>query len=197
MNQLEDTTGRTVIPKPLSAEGDFQETLSRVEKLLESGEVDRALETLATLHVSFLSASRFLDLMGEALLKKGRTKTAQRCKILYEALRGALGPGEGDPAHPETNWGERLVETGISESNDEAAEIAPALPVTEAMADELIRQGHLEHALKILSALQAGRPDDTALSRKIEAARSRIRRKKQSALLESWLCNLSKLKSRS
>jgi hypothetical protein len=202
MNQSDDRTGRPVIACPFSSGGDFEEALSNVEAALQAGEVDRALDMLSALQVRYARASRLFDLMGEALLKKGRVEAARRCKTLYEALRSVLGPGWGEAGpvgfvyapKPSVSSLEDETEAAAVPAVGETPELGPSLPVTEAMADELLRQGHTKHALRILDALLAETQDNDALLHKADAARKRIRQGKKAALLEGWLSNLSRLK---
>lgn len=200
MNETEDNTGRPVIASPIFTAGDFEEALSTVEEALRSGEVDRALDMLSVLQIRFVRASKLFDLKGDALLKKGLQDAGRRYKRLYEALRNTLRVVAGEAGSIDFSdeiTGAIAVSGPVEDVTPEvdAHEIAPPLPITEAMADELLRQGRPELARGILDALREERPDDEALSVKAEAVRKRIRSRKKAALLEGWLSNLAKLKS--
>ncbi len=87
MNDIRTTEHQRESQVPHPVHGEFEELLGKAEDLLEE-DVVRALGVLMDLQKRYVASVRVFDLMGEALLRQGKTEAAFRHKALHEVLRG-------------------------------------------------------------------------------------------------------------
>ena len=82
----------------------------------------------------------------------------------------------------------------MDEEEPESGE-ADFIPVTAAMGQEFMRQGHFDRALEIFNLLVKRNPEDQSLIQTREKARKKSREKKLLGVLRKWLENIEQMKS--
>ncbi|MCA1961668.1 MAG: tetratricopeptide repeat protein [Desulfomonile sp.] len=208
---------------PFSAAADLDQTLTRARSLLQSGEFDACLDVLAVLEKKYVRAVGIFELLGELHLKLGNLEEGIRYKTLYETLRGTLQiagetrkayrqdvlPARECEAPPvgetEPEWPAPAVEPAVRpEFRSFAPEFRPDVlmpktgglfPVTTAMGEEFVRQGHFDRAVAIYEQLLKRHPEDEGLKTSLNNARRKMREKKMLGVLQTWLSNIEKMKS--
>ncbi|MEW6351055.1 MAG: hypothetical protein AB1646_18515 [Thermodesulfobacteriota bacterium] len=88
MNDIRTTEHHTGISSPHRVHGEFEELLGKAEECLQEQEVARALAILVELQKRYVASVRLFDLLGEALLRQGKTEAAFRNKALHQVLKG-------------------------------------------------------------------------------------------------------------
>jgi len=208
---------------PFSAGADLDQALNRARSLLQSGEFDACLDVLAVLEKKYVRAVSIFELLSELHLKLGHLEEGTRYKALYETLRGAFQiagettkayreevlearESEAPPA-PETipEWPAPVPEPAVlPEFRSFAPELRPEVltpgsgglfPVTTAMGEEFVRQGHFDRAASIYEQLLKRHPEDEGLKSSLNDARRKMREKKMLGVLQSWLSNIENMKS--
>jgi hypothetical protein len=200
---------------PYSAGAEFDRALSRAETLAQSGDSEGALELLWHLEKKYMRAARLFDVIGDVLLRRGQVEAGVRYKTLNEILRGtfkialeesgsrglvpfaAMGSVQPPPATAaESAPSSPLPETSSAapRSSEPPEESAEYIPMTAAMANEFMRQGHFDKALGIYSVLVGKAPEDESLISARERARKKKNEKKVVTMLQRWLNNIERLK---
>jgi hypothetical protein len=196
---------------PYSAGTDFGKALERAGAMLESGDVNGALELLENLEQQYIRGVRLFDVIGDLLLRQGKVEPGIRYKTLHEILRGTFQIAAQEKKAREAGVDRKEVEWApTSESprqgprprgrkaepevEPDASGLEPVFPVTAEMAHEFMRQGHFDRALAIFNTLIEKRPGDESLI----SARSRARKKSSEKvvlnLLQGWLENIQKMR---
>ncbi len=187
----------------------FERTLEKARRLIENSHFDDALAMLQELEKRFLAGSRLFDLLGEVLMRQGRIEEGIRYRALYQELKRILEAArERDQAYQrraDTPRSREVAEAWESwvKPNAEAltehyplASTEPAFtPVTAAMGQELMRQGHFDRALAIFSALVERNPGDEQLREVRDHARRKSRNQRALRTLGHWLKNLERMKT--
>jgi len=204
---------------PYSAGVEFEQALSRARALFRDGDLEGALELLVHLEKKYVNAAKLFDLLGEVLLRLGNIGEGIRYKTLHEILKGtfriaaaestAYGQSAaqkqlaGHPACPVSEAAARAPRTtrlvrkdGIlgPEEEVQAGEM-DFIPVTAAMGQEFMRQGHFDKAFEIFRLLALKNPEDEALPQARERARKKSREKKVLSVLHRWLENIEQMKA--
>ena len=99
MSESEESTSRVQFACPYSAGADFDEAIRKARALLARDEVEPALESLVMLEKKYIDAVEVFNLLGDAFLRIGKTKTGIRYKTLHEILKGAfrIAEAQSDP----------------------------------------------------------------------------------------------------
>lgn len=205
---------------PYSAGMEFEQVLRKAQALVSEADLEGALELLSHLEKKYVNAAKLFDLLGDVLLRRGSIEEGIRYKTLHEILKGtfkiAAGhavsygaselhePHGGRPAStvpdrspvafkPPTPEKEAA---GISMAEEEPGSgEADFIPVTAAMGQEFMRQGHFDRALEIFNLLMKKNPEDESLLQAREKARKKSREKKLLGVLRKWLENIEQMKS--
>lgn len=177
-----------------SAEG-FERGLSLAKVLIEKGDLDKALELLLGLEGRYVGAAAVFDLLGETLLARGNIKEGIRYKTLYEVLKGTFRIvtqecGSDDYAGLRSPL---YGESGIL--GEIALDIEDLVPVTPAMGQEFVRQGHYDQAVKVYDKLIARNPDDETVQQARDVAARKDSDKKLLVVFQQWLNNIEQMKS--
>ena len=175
-----------------SSGGLFVNGLSRARHLIQNGDLNEALDLLLGLEARYVSAVDLFDLLGEVLLARGSVKEGIRYKTLYEVLRGTFQIAIDEASRDvlaESGLRSSLFSDGIV-TGDTDLEIDDFAPVTPAMGQEFVRQGHYEQAVRVFDKLVARSPGDVALREAREAAAKKDREKKLLGVFQRWLKNI-------
>jgi len=201
---------------PYSAGAEFDRALSRAETLSQSGDLEGAVELLSHLEKKYMRASRLFDLLGDVLIRRGQVEAGVRYKTLNEILKGTFRialqesevrgsvayavPSTIAPTPAEPRVAEQAPQVHLSPPVSPGTPSQPEtteeyIPMTTAMANEFMRQGHFDKALGIYNVLVAKQPEDENLIVSRERARKKTREKKVLGMLQRWLENIERLKS--
>jgi tetratricopeptide (TPR) repeat protein len=205
---------------PYSAGIEFEQVLGKAQALFGEADLEGALDLLTRLEKKYVDASKLFDLLGDVLLRRGNIEEGIRYKTLYEILKGTfkIAAAESDTAAkpvgqrlsagPSTGR-DREASAGFSQPcglHEEAAgkwgsrEDVPAskedfIPVTLAMGQEFMRQGHFDKAFEIFTLLLQKSPEDESLIQARELARKKHREKRLLSVLQKWLANIEQMKA--
>jgi uncharacterized protein HemY len=179
---------------------DFDVLLGRAERLLESSELEAALQELLVLQEKYVAATRVFDLIGEAYMRGLDFKQGIRYKTLHEVLSSTLSAqGLGRPLGGERTTRVRASEGSAAEEDSDSSSAPAGSPptthLTAAMGHELSRQGHYAKALEIFEALLQRKPEDETLVEARETTRKKLRERKLLGVLERWLTNIEDMKA--
>lgn len=205
---------------PYSAGIEFEQVLSKAEALFHGADLEGALELLTHLETKYVNAARLFDLLGDVLLRRGNIEEGIRYKTLHEILKGTFKiaasesgthtrsstpkpfasrtPSAGPEAHAEVRQpcGMPADAPAVCDAEEEAeADKAEFIPVTAAMGQEFMRQGHFERAFEIFSLLVQRNPEDESLVKAREQARKKSREKRLLSVLHKWLENIEQIKA--
>lgn len=182
-----------------------EHALARAEELVAHSDVDGALALLSALEQDYVSGVRLFNLLGDIFLQRGETQLGVRYKVLHEVLRGTFQIAmEETRRHrdfsirPEIEPKRRPADGEIPaafSASGESKDIKEFLPVTAAMAHELMRQGHYDQALQIFTILSLKSPEDLSLKKARDHARKRCNEKRIVGILQGWLGGINKIKS--
>jgi tetratricopeptide (TPR) repeat protein len=199
---------------------EFEQVLRKAQALFRDANLEGALELLVRLEKKYVDATKLFDLLGDVLLRRGDIEQGIRYKTLHEILKGTFKIAAAEsgasakptlqrsPAGRSTFQGreapagfERL--TGLHEAvvstfgaeDDVQAEREEFIPVTAAMGQEFMRQGHFDRAFEIFSLLLRKAPEDESLIEARERARKKSREKKLLSVLQKWLENIEQMKA--
>jgi tetratricopeptide (TPR) repeat protein len=180
-----------------SSGGLFESGLSRARRLIDKGDLDQALELLLGLEAKYVNAVSLFDLLGEALLARGSVKEGIRYKTLHEVLRGTfqivIDEGSRD-ALADSGLRPSLFDEGIMAGEMDLA-IDDFAPVTPAMGQEFVRQGHYGQAMRVFDKLIARNPADVSLREARDIAQKKDSEKKLLGVFQRWLKNIEQMKS--
>jgi tetratricopeptide (TPR) repeat protein len=202
---------------PYSAGAELDNLLKRAETLLQSGDFEQAIELLTLAEKKYVRAAKLFDLLGDALLRCGKIEEGIRYKTLHEVLRGTFKIATDEDvclSGRRTKIADSEYAAGTSgeaaganfcASDEEAlaacemlerrAKAPDFIPVTAAMGDELMRQGHFDRATEIFALLAAKHPEDQSLHEAKERARRKGRQTLVLDILQRWLGNIEQMKS--
>jgi len=194
-------------------EGVFRRGLRKARSLIrDDNDPDAALDLLRRLEVDYVLGAEIFGLMAEVQRRKGNIPAGVRYQTLCDVLKGNFKIVEEDLTEAgivfragirdkdETLLGEAfqrileppplpLVDAGQVSEGDEF------VPVTAAMGQEFMRQGHHERALAIYDRLLQANPDDESLKQAREAAGKKVREKRVLEIFQGWLKNINRMKS--
>lgn len=178
---------------------DFSAGLKNAEILIEAKDWEGALDVLTHLQVQYMDAVRIFDLMGDVLLRKGRTKEGIRFKTLHEVLKGTFRivdeeTSAGDLIGPPKKAAYPVREPRGVVSEPPTAGEFEYFPLTESVAKECLRQGHFDRAVAVLTKLLREKPGDRALGAALEEARKKQRGKQLLRVFQQWLKNIEQMK---
>jgi tetratricopeptide (TPR) repeat protein len=175
-----------------TAASEFERAVNKAHDLLEKSDLDGALKILSVLESGYINCTKLFDLMGDTLLKKGDLKEGIRYKTLHEVLKGTF---KIVTEHAERRTEDRpaVIEKDTPTSS-EAAAAEPEFPVTAAMAQELMRQGHYDRAARVFARLLEMHPEDRLLREAGEKARRKYGEKELVGILQKWLSNIDRIK---
>lgn len=198
---------------PYSAAAEFDRAIATAETLVQSGDLEGAMELLWHLEKKYMRAARLFDVIGDLLLQRGQAEAGVRYKTLNEILRGtfkiALEESTGRGRMPFAALGSAQPFTGVAPESSPAAsqsepstpdsgeasdEAARYVPMTAAMANEFMRQGHFDKALGIYDVLVSRDPEDESLVVARDRVRKKRNEKKVVTMLQRWLNNIERLK---
>ncbi|MDQ7783231.1 MAG: hypothetical protein RDU20_10145 [Desulfomonilaceae bacterium] len=177
--------------------GSFESGLSRARYLIDKGDLNEAMEILLRLEARYVGAIDLFDLLGEVLLARGSVKEGIRYKTLHEILRGTFQVAI-DEASRELSGSRRPRPSryyGDVAAADGDPEIDDLAPVTPAMGQEFLRQGHFEQAVRVFDKLIARNPGDESLREAREIAAGKNRDRKLLSVFQRWLKNIERMKS--
>lgn len=205
---------------PYSAGAELDQVLKKAETLLQTSNLEEALELLTGVEKKYVRAAKLFDLLGDVLLRCGNIEEGVRYKTLHEVLRGTFKIATDEATCASGASGRRLrmtdsdygaglstqpAEQQICASDAEAlaacemlekrAKAADFIPVTSAMGHELMRQGHFDRASEIFNLLAAKHPEDQSLQELKEQARKKGRQTLVLDILQRWLGNIEQMKS--
>lgn len=180
---------------------DFDALLGRAQMLLNSSDIEGALEQLLILQEKYVAATRLFDMIGEAYMRGLDFRQGVRYKTLYEVLTSTLSAQKLARPRPVEPLPVSATSPGETEPPERAAteepEAAPPLMThcTAAMAHELLRQGHFDKALQMFERLLEKNPQEASLLEGKETARRKSRERRLMGVLERWLHNIEHMKS--
>jgi tetratricopeptide (TPR) repeat protein len=180
---------------------DFEVLLGQAERLLDSSELEAALEQLLVLQEKYVAATRLFDIIGDAYMRRSDFEQGIRYKTLHEVLKSTLNSQRLSRPQGRERAQASAARKGDLDVGDESVKPqgAPASPpithCTSAMGHELLRQGHYEKALEIFDTLLEKKPGDDALLEARDAARKKLRERRVLGVLEKWLNNIESMKS--
>jgi hypothetical protein len=190
--------------------------------MIKQGELEKSLDLLNDLERTYVRTVEVFNLLGDVLIRMGHLEDGIRYKSLFEILRGTFRiAGEerkqrksprGRHHIPESYDIEALLgEKGPCPSasyqpvggpperpagpEGEAVRQEGPFPVTVAMADEFMRQGHFDRAAALFDTLAEKRPDDETLKLARERAHKKSREKRLLQLLQGWLRTIQEMKA--
>ncbi len=177
--------------------GLFESGLSRARRLIDKGDLNEALKLLLGLEARYVNSVDLFDLLGEVLLARGSVKEGIRYKTLYEVLRGTFQIVIDEASR------DALADSGLRSSllgggtgaGEMDLEIDSYAPVTPAMGQEFIRQGHYEQAARVYDKLISRNPDDVAMREARDLAVKKDKEKKLLGIFQRWLTNIEQMKS--
>ncbi len=194
-----------------SPDSGLEQGLKEAKALLRNNDLELALGLLTRLENKFVSGIELFNILGDVLLRRGHTEEGAHYKALYKVLKGifsvmmrdARGPlPAGGAAAPETTL---PCESGVLEEGplpfgwkpgaDLEGEADEFLPVTAAMANIFMRQGHFARALEIYDRLLIKDPDDFSVKEAREQALKKNQKKELLEVLQRWLVNIEQMKS--
>jgi tetratricopeptide (TPR) repeat protein len=175
---------------------DFEQGLDQARSLFEDSDLEGAFRLLQNLEAKYISASSLFDLLGEVLLRKGDVEQGLHYKQLHQVLNRTLQIARG--AVPKKREVAVAPITEISPSSSELEQDFPDMsyaPVTEAMAHELMRQGHFDKAAEILNILLQQNPEDGSLKEILDEATKKGTENPVLTTLGGWLNNIKDIKA--
>ncbi len=157
----------------------------------------------------FLAGSRLFDLLGEVLVRQGKIEDGIRYRALYQELKRTLDAAlEGDQAYQPRSGTLRDRDLAPAQESPgrlnaetrgepyHLGTVEPAFtPVTAAMGQELMKQGHFDRALAIFSVLVERSPGDEKLREVRDQARRRSRDQHTLRTLGHWLEKIDRMKA--
>jgi len=194
---------------------DLEAGFRRARLLAARGDSEGCLNVLAQLEEKYVQGAQIFDLYGEVLIRQGNLLDGIRYKTVYTVLKGifrsvndvAAWPLRHDPegsavtrqesaeSIEERRWeaAPRYEQGRKSEESD----LSPTtvVPVTLAMGNEFMRQGHFDLALGIFDRLMDEHPQDESLRDLRVTAAKRNREKRLLAILQRWLKNIEQMKT--
>lgn len=195
MSYTEDKDYGKEFTCPYLAGRDFEDAVAKAESLLEKGETESALILLRNLQGKYVRTVRLFDLLGAALARAGNFEDGTRCRSLYGELRDVFKRSGADGGAEEATREEEEAAEETGETEIGTPPSAGLFPVTAAMGDEFMRQGHFDRALEIFDALLVSNPDDETLQQSREKAHKKGRETKMLEFLKGWLGAIEKIRS--
>ena len=208
MDEIESDSDLSASGSARTGLSEFEPELRRAGELLRQNDLNGAFALLSRLEASYLRGAEVFLLLGEVLHRLGQTSRAARYRTLHDILRANFGIIDDGEARAETreilefqhatdtsiSFPEEPLGTqaGLREENETALE--PFVPLTAAMAEELIRQGHHKRALEIYDRLLARNPEDAALLEAKNLAKRKAHEKRVLGVFEVWLKNIQRMK---
>lgn len=202
----------------LTAAADFEQTLNEAKRLLDGPDTSTALALLHQLEQKYIKAVAVFDLIGDALLKQGVLEEGIRYKTLHEVLKGTfkiameessrsrktsatpfpIGTSTKIPTLPVFGKTTDVIlidsmKVGGAGTGDTTC-VDDVLPVTAAMGQELLRQGHYDRAFYVFSRLLQNNPDNEELALARDKAKKAASEKKVVGVLQKWLKNIENFK---
>jgi tetratricopeptide (TPR) repeat protein len=178
------------------SETSFDEQLKEARNLLESGNIDGALNLFKRLEQQYVRAAELFSFMGDALLKNGQTGEGIRYKTLHKILVGTFKIAQeecrrGKSESPPIDQTLEAREPEFQQDEDEELD----LPVTSAMGEQLLKQGHFYEAETLFNKLLKSDPSNDSIKENIRLARKKRNEKQVVQTLEAWLSNVTKIKN--
>jgi tetratricopeptide (TPR) repeat protein len=177
-------------------EPDFEQGLDQARSLFENSDLEGAFRLLQNLEAKYISASSLFDLLGEVLLRKGDVEQGLHYKQLHQVLNRTLQIARG--AVPKKREAAVAPITAVGPSSSGLEQGFPDMsyaPVTEAMAHELMRQGHFDKAAQILNILLQQNPEDGSLKEILDEATKKGTENPILRTLGGWLNNIKDIKA--
>ena len=177
-------------------EVDFEQGLDKARSLFENSDLDGAFRLLQNLEAKYISASSLFDLLGEVLLRKGDVDQGLHYKQLHQVLNRTLQIARG--AVPKKREAAVTPIAELSPGSSGLEQDFPDMsyaPVTEAMAQELMRQGHFDKAAQILNILLQQNPEDGSLKEILDEATKKGTENPILRTLGGWLNNIKDIKA--
>jgi hypothetical protein len=177
---------------PYSAASEFERTVNKAQDLLEKSDLDGALGILSVLESGYINCTKLFDLLGDVFLRKGNVEEGIRYKTLHEVLKGTFKIA--------TQLTERRMGEGqVSDQEEplgppEEVPAEPEFPLTVAMAQEFMRQGHYDRAARVFAKLSEMHPEDGLLRDAEEKARKKYGERELMGVLQKWLSNIDLMK---
>ncbi|HMK35989.1 MAG TPA: hypothetical protein VK463_13030 [Desulfomonilaceae bacterium] len=176
---------------PHPAASGFERALSKAQDLIAASDLDGALDVLSVLEDRYIGYTKLFDLLGDVFLRKGNVEEGVRYKTLHEVLKGTFKIA--------SEYGARRRQMQQTADTHEAAGVdedffAPEFPVTLAMAQEFMKQGHYERASDVFAKLSAIHPENKALQEAGQDARRKRGEKELMGVLQQWLGKIEQLK---
>lgn len=187
----------------------FESELGRARELLRDNDLGAAFALLSRLEAGYLRGAEIFLLLAEVLHRLGQTSKATRYRTLYDVLKANFGiivQAERRAEMPEPLEFPRAMDTSFSflgepagqqaDNSEESETLLDAfVPVTAAMAEEFVRQGHYKRAVEIYDRLLAQDPEDAALREAKDLAKKRAHEKRVLGFFDVWLKNIQRMKS--
>jgi tetratricopeptide (TPR) repeat protein len=187
---------------------EFEPGLRRASELLQENDLDSAFALLSKLEAGYLRGAEVFLLLGEVLRRLGQTSRATRYKMLYDILRanfGIIDEAESRTEVREALEFHRAVEAATSfledplgskaySGEEDPDSLEAIVPVTSAMAEQLMRQGHYKRAVEIYDRLLAKDPEDTGLMGAKDTAKKKAQEERVLGVFEIWLKNIQRMK---
>jgi hypothetical protein len=177
---------------PYSAASEFERAVNMAQDLLDESDLDGALKVLNALEAGYMSGTRLFDLLGDVFLRKGEVEEGIRYKTLHEVLKGTFKIATQRRTRGSEEQGIATVE-GAAPTTEAESDV-PEFPVTVAMAQEFMRQGHYDRAAKVFAKLSRMHPEDTLLQDAEYQARKKCGEKDLVGILKRWLGNIDRLR---
>ncbi len=182
--------------KETPGEPGFEQRLNYARNLLQNSNLEGAFRVLQDLEAQYTAASSLFDLLGDVLIRKGNVDEGFHYKQLHQILNRTLQIARGSKrtqdrvAEQETS---AYLTTPASEGGLES-DLAYT-PVTAAMAQELMRQGHFDKARQILNVLVEQNPNDESLREIRDRADKEVLESRVLRTLGGWLNNIEQIKA--
>ncbi len=175
--------------------------IQKSAELIQSDQVDQALELLRSIERDYIQGAQLFDLLGDALLRQGQIEVGIRYKTMFEVLRGTFRILQEKRLSSQIQTESAL--SGKLKTSDELHldpdENHPheevGLPATLSMGHELMRQGHYDKALEIYRKLAGRNPGDPQFEQHMEKAKKKRNEKELLGVLQHWLSNIDQIKS--
>jgi len=209
MNEIEPRSGVLIAESDRSALSEFESGLRQARELLRKDDLNRAFSLLSELEACYLRGAEVFLLIGEVFRRRKQFYQAERYNTLYDILKANFGiidkagsraeMREGVELHPTTespiSFFEEPLESQASLREQESDELEAFVPVTTAMAEELMRQCHYKRALQIYDRLLARAPEDASLQEAKRVAKKKAHEERVLEVFEVWLKNIQRMKS--
>ena len=196
--QLAEDDSTDLLPrdKETSGEPGFEQRLDYARDLLQNSNLEGAFRVLQDLEAQYIAASSLFDLLGDVLIRKGNVDEGFHYKQLHQILNRTLQIARGAKRTQERFAEQETSAYGTTPTSEEGLDSDLAYtPLTAAMAQELMRQGHFEKAAEILNVLVEQNPDDGSLREVRDRADKEVRENRVLRTLGGWLNNIEQIKA--